>query len=811
MPRTSVEVNTNVWKALDTAYQRKCGRSSSQLVTQLNESELFTRKKNSKGELSDIMSDRTINQFFKPDEKTKKLNGVYLNYLCQYLLDVDSYPDAKEKFGVVDKNETISMPAPVVIELDEQAYLPKYRAYVQEKCGSIRIPYTAMQRKRELQSVYVNTRIREEVQSRKPKSLPQLQAEFDGKAVSTAPILNPQTVFSNYKRIMIWGATGSGKTTLLKDQVLSKVASSEQIPVFVSLIDYVKQNKADGIGLEDAILQEFVLENFNPATVTHWSENQLKSGRFFIALDGLDEIPADTIEYIYEELGQLVDEFPKNAYALTCRFGATEYPPESFAEVEVAKWTSEQANEFIKKWFSASAQLHSVDEFLQALEENTVAAEFKENPLLLTILCQLYEEGYGIPQNRANVLEDAVEFYMRKWDEFRHIKREPILEKKLSRQRRRDLFTIIAASAMPKGKTFWESWELKTEIKDFIKKIPGVTASSIEFDVDRILKALETQHGLLTKVAKDYYTFAHHSFQEYFVFQDIFATVGQSTEQITLLLQKHLLDSKYRNSFLLFSERQIDAEPFLRAMVEFLSNLVKDDERIQQNFSWIEKITREADVNTPAWRACVFSYDLDTPAFLTAKLSDVKRAEAQQLAANLREFNIRFASKTVPTSRIKLILRLAVIDKLVSDRAENGEKKDVVESKGEDAFYEYDPIYKTYQKNLKKEFSSLVDLLSEADASAMEASFQQLINSFPTDSSSPDIWQTWQNQFSEMIQEYLDLGYNHDVTPESVKTINDYIYVTHLLSEILLQDIRCDQQTKQEILDSLFLPYRAPR
>ena len=92
----------------------------------------------------------------------------------------------------------------------------------------------------------------------------------------------------------------------------------------------------------------------------------------------------------------------------------------------------------------------------------------------------------------------------------------------------------------------------------------------------------------------------------------------------------------------------------------------------------------------------------------------------------------------------------------------------------------------------------------------MKIPFQKLIDTFPTDDSPPNVWQTWQSQFSSMIQEYLQLGYNHDVTPDSVKVINSYIYVAHLLSEILLQDIRCDQQTKQEILDSLFLPYKAP-
>ncbi|NEO83142.1 MAG: NACHT domain-containing protein [Spirulina sp. SIO3F2] len=801
MPRTSVEVDKSIWKELDTAYQRKCGRSSSQLVTQLNDSGKFERKEK-KGELTDVISDRTINQFFKPDGKTKKLNGVYLNYLCEYLLEVESYPDAKEKFGVTDEAEVITVPVPVITKLDEQAYLPKYRAYVQRKCGFIRIPFTAMQQKQKLQNIYVNTRIREEVSSRKPKTLTQLQAELDGRVVSTASILDAPTLFSTYRRIMIWGATGSGKTTLLKDQILNCAASAGSIPVFISLIDYIKQHKAKGIGLEDAILQEFVLDTFEPTTVTYWSEEQLNAGNCFIALDGLDEVPVEVIPHIYDELEQFIDEFPNNAYALTCRFGGTEYPPQDFAEVEVAQWTSSQADEFIQKWFSGSAQSESVVEFLQALERNTSVSEFKKNPLLLTLLCQLHEEGYGIPQNQANILEDAVDFYMRKWDESRRIQREPILDKKLSRQRRRDLFAIIAASAMPKGKTFWESWELKAEIKDFIQKIPGVTASTIEVDAGQILTALEAQHGLLTKVAKDYYSFVHRSFQEYFVFQDIIMTIGQSVEKIEILIKERVLDPNYRNVFLLIAERQKDAEPLLREMAKYLTEIAKNDARIQQNFDWLEKITTQANVNTPAWRACVFSYDLETPAFLTANLPDVTRAEAQQVATNLRGFNVRFASTTAPTARINLVLRLAVIDKLVSDRAE-GKQEDTFEVE------KYDPAYKQYQENLKQEFCGLIHLLTDANVPGMEPSLQQLIDSFPASDASENVWQIWQTPFRAMTQQYLQLGHNHDVTAETIKTLNDYIYVAHLLSEILLQDIRCEQQTKQKLLNSLFLPYGA--
>lgn len=803
MPRTSVEVEIKVWRALDAAYQRKCGRSSSRLVGQLNESGRFPRRKNKQGEMTDVISDRTINQFFKQDGAIKKLNGVYLNYLCQYLLDEESYPDAKQALGVANTPPPQEWQQPVRRKLDEQAYLPKYREYIQQKCGSIRVPYAAMQQQRELQNIYVSTNIREEVQSRKPKSLAQLQAELDGKKSSNVPVLSPDALFDTYKRVMIWGATGSGKTTLLKRWMLQSEEVLGRIPVFISLIDYVKQSQAKGIDLSDAIFQEFILKDFDQSTVTYWSEKKLKEGQFFIALDGLDEIPNHCIADIYDELEQLVYEFPDNTYALTCRLGGTEYPPKDFAEFEVEKWTPEQACTFAKKWFVNFERPEYISEFLKALEENPFISEFKQNPLLLTILCQLHEAGYGVPQNRANILEDAVEFYMRKWDELRRITREPILDKKLSRQRRRDLFTIIAASAMTEGKTFWVSWELKYEIESFIQKLPNVTDSSIKIDADKVLTAIEAQHGLLTKVSKDYYAFAHRSFQEYFVFQDMMDTVGQSTKQIDRLLQKHLLDPNYRNSFLLFAERQRDVEPLLRAISRYLTHISKDDKRVQQNFAWLQKRTEEAVVNTSAWRSLLFSYELETLAFSRSDLSAAKRAEAQRLADNLRKFNKEYKRITLTTARIELFLRLAVVDKMVNDRATSQEGKIFEIDK-------YDLDYKEYRENLKEKFCDLLDLLSDANVTEAEQAFLELIQAFPDDDAPPEIWRSWQQPFTVMIQKYFKLGYSHSVEVKTIETLNDYIYVAHLLSEILLQDIRCDQQTKYDVLDSLFLPHHLP-
>lgn len=793
MPRTSIKVDLGVWNALRKAYQGECGSSSAQLVSQLNEAYPEERKQKDNGELSDAISDRTLNQFFKDDGKEKKLNGVYLNYLCKHLLKEKNYPDAVDKFSGSDSLK------PTLPKFDLEAYLQKYQDHIRKKCGFIRIPDMLLQNQRELQQVYVNARVQEEMPSRRPKSVDQLQAELEGEKLEERPSIDSAALFSKYPHVMIWGATGAGKTTMLKNWLLSHDVSETQVPVFISLVDYIKIAQPDYVGLVRAIQHELRMPGFDESVIADWTKQCLAAGNCFVVFDGLDEIPPHHIGHIYDELTSLATQSPTNHYALSCRLGGTEYPPNGFFEVEIAQWTPAQIEQFAKKWFSSSGHPDYFEGFLQSLEDIPFASEFIHNPLLLTLLCQLYEQGYGIPRNRASLLEDAVDFYLRKWDQFRNIRREAIQDEKLSRQRRRDLFATIATRAMRKGKTFWERWELEEIIKDFIRKIPGVTQETLELDTLQILFEIEAYHGLLSRVAKDSYRFVHHSFQEYFVLQDIIETIGKKPGEIRGLLEKFLLEPDYRNIFLLLAERQRDAEPLLQEIQKYLEGIAGDDERIQEHFKWLDKLTKDAGVGTFAWRSCLFSYDLETPAFLRENFSETSRSRSQKLAARLRKINQLNGTVKKPTKEITLLLRLAVIDKLISDWIKgNIEKLNQVPK--------FDPVYENYQVNLKERFLELEDLLQGTEFSGMISVFQGLSQSFPAEAATLNIWREWQKSFKSVIQEHFHLGYNHKVEPETAEALNDYIYVANLLTEMLLQDIRCDQQVKEEILDSLFLP-----
>lgn len=146
------------------------------------------------------------------------------------------------------------------------------------------------------------------------------------------------------------------------------------------------------------------------------------------------------------------------------------------------------------------------------------------------------------------------------------------------------------------------------------------------------------------------------------------------------------------------------------------------------------------------------------------------------------------------------MLRLAVIARLVTDRAEGKKEQRLQELE------KFDPAYKDYQENLKRYFVDLLDLLVDADVPEMKTPLDTLIQSFPDENAASERWKQWLEQLNQVTKKYLRLGYAHPIDDDDLKTLNDYIYVADLVADMVLRDIYCKPEIKRQVVESLFLP-----
>lgn len=813
MPVVAEKIDLTVFAALKDAYSRKCGGSPSILQKHLDNrfrDELTLLTEGQKGaQGSHLISDKTLRNFFNSD--TPQMKEQYLNYLCNFLLEVNSYQDAIEQFSQSNLS-TISAIADheSVIDTEQEISIQNfpwwegYKKRIEHKCGEVRIPH--MTKPISVADIYVDTECSEEIRERRRKTASQLQAEMEGKTPSQTKRVKADDLLAQSKRLMLWGRGGSGKTTFLKHIALWRIEDSpvQQMPIFIQLRDLIRhRSKIDSL-LKIAVQEVEKVFPGHDLDVGKNITDLMHHGKLLFILDGLDEVTKDEQKWIGDLVIDCLDEFPENSYIVSCRPANINYIHPSFHDVEVIEFSESQIEHFVKQWFAKCEQDKICHEkyldqkFLEKLRKNNSISTIAKTPLLLTQLCSIYQAGYDFPCSKSGLLEDAVDLYLRRWDSFRRIER-PNIFKNVSRLRTKGLFAHIAHWSMERKLELLPKEKLQIMITTYTNNLPGLEKID-EGNQDSILKSLESCFGILVQENKDQYGFVHKSFQEYLSAQYVLSELASGRMTFEQFFQGNLLDPSWKSAILSVAEELADASEFLKELFQFSLQL-STNKQLNSVLEWLDRITTKAEVSTSSWRACILSYDLETDMHIARSTPELDNALAQRLAEKTRELNERYGTLKDRTDRIKLLLDLAVIHALASDKVhlENPDSLDYLER-----IRRYDPTYGT--ENIVPKLEEALSIAKDLGLKVLTTSLDNLLQGIPTVKTG-EPWKTWADSLQTVMKDNLDEGYGIVLDPSTVEYLNNLIYVTHLIVDCLLGDIYCSEKDLQRhIFASLLLP-----
>lgn len=455
--------------------------------------------------------------------------------------------------------------------------IEKYYAELFRRVGFVRI--LGRMEAEPLENVFTHVNVMDKLTAEQRYDVSRLVAEFNprdfGRQERVRRISGDRAV-AEFPKLFILGKPGAGKTTFLKHTALRAIKHEiKKVPLFVTL----KELSDTGIGIVEFMIHQLTVHRFPEPEA--FLERLLEKGDALVLFDGLDEVNlADNKrDEMIRQVNDFVYRYSDCSILMTCRVAATDYSFTQFEYVEMADFDMVQMRHYIDLWFVGDATKQ--ENFKKVLLKDEVykpVRELAQVPLLLALLCLVYEERNEIPPERHEIYGEATRALLSRWDANRNISRDVVYQQ-LSVDRKQKMLATIAAQTFEKGDYFFKEKDVERLIADYLQGVPNLE----EPDAALVLQSLEAQHGIFVERARGIHSFSHLTLQEYFTARYIVDNEQRGTIR---RLMHHVGDERWNEVFLLVAGMLDEATEFAEQYLVAAHGLLSDDASLQQLLLW---------------------------------------------------------------------------------------------------------------------------------------------------------------------------------------------------------------------------------
>lgn len=210
-------------------------------------------------------------------------------------------------------------------------------------------------------------------------------------------------------RWMLKGDPGSGKTTLLRHLALklAQEGGEPYIPIYESLPRLMRDSR----WMLDRIEDDLRCTGHPAEDIRLFLESQGNEGRLLFLLDGLDEVAQEFRTRAHTFLADLSERWPTCPLIITSRPIGALSPGREFLELDVLPFDEKQRRAFLNHWFGGEKTTGAgrAARAAAALESDRSLRDLASNPLYLTLMAILIEEGSEPSRYRALLFDQILD------------------------------------------------------------------------------------------------------------------------------------------------------------------------------------------------------------------------------------------------------------------------------------------------------------------------------------------------------------------------------------------------------------------